>query len=68
MDAVSRTTTQTMHTVAAQPLHQGFFTHAQGAPDDTAVFGPTTQLDLRATAGAGTRRVGGARGGRSTRG
>ena len=43
MDAVSRTTTQTMHTVAAEPLHQGFFVHAQVAPDDIAVFGPTTR-------------------------
>ncbi|MGW4100169.1 AMP-binding protein [Mycobacterium sp. NPDC004974] len=43
MDAVSRTTTQTMHAVAADPLHQGFFAHAQVAPDDIAVTGPTTR-------------------------
>ncbi|MFV8050843.1 AMP-binding protein [Mycobacterium sp. 48b] len=43
MDAVSRTTTQTMHAVAAEPLHQGFFAHAQVAPDEVAVFGPTTR-------------------------
>ncbi|OMC39936.1 hypothetical protein A5740_26330 [Mycobacterium sp. GA-1841] len=27
-----------------EPLHQGFFTHAQAAPDDVAVYGPTTRL------------------------
>ncbi|MFV8163571.1 AMP-binding protein [Mycobacterium sp. 134] len=43
MDAVGRTTTQTMHAVAAEPLHQGFFTHAQVAPDDIAVIGPTAR-------------------------
>lgn len=68
MDAVSRTTTQTMHTVAAQPLHQGFFTHAQGAPDDTAVFGPTTQwtygqLREQALAVSGALAVAGVRAG-----
>ncbi|WP_454790930.1 AMP-binding protein [Mycolicibacterium lutetiense] len=43
MDAVSRTSTQTMHAVATESLHQGFFAHAQVAPDDVAVFGPTTR-------------------------
>ncbi|QRY44961.1 AMP-binding protein [Mycolicibacterium boenickei] len=29
--------------MAAEPLHQGFFTHAQVAPDDIAVIGPTVR-------------------------
>ncbi|CDO33139.1 AMP-binding protein [Mycolicibacterium porcinum] len=66
MDTVSRTTTQTMQAVAAAPLHQGFFTHAQVAPDDIAVFGPTTrwtygQLREQALAVSGALTVAGVR-------
>ncbi|MUL83650.1 MULTISPECIES: AMP-binding protein [unclassified Mycolicibacterium] len=66
MDAVSRTTTQTMHTQAVAPLHQGFFTHAQAAPDGIAVFGPTTrwtygQLREQALAVSGALAVAGVR-------
>ncbi len=66
MDAVSRTTTQTMHAVATQPLHQGFFAHAQVAPNDIAVFGPTTrwtygQLREQALAVSGALAVAGVR-------
>lgn len=66
MDTVSRTTTQTMHAVAGEPLHQGFFTHAQGAPDDIAVVGPTTrwtygQLREQALAVSGALAVAGVR-------
>lgn len=66
MDAVSRTTTQTRHAVATEPLHQGFFTHAQVAPDDIAVIGPTTrwtygQLREQALAVSGALAVAGVR-------
>ncbi|CRZ13593.1 AMP-binding protein [Mycolicibacterium neworleansense] len=66
MDAVSRTTTQTMQTAATEPLHQGFFTHALGAPDDIAVIGPTTrwtygQLREQALAVSGALAVAGVR-------
>lgn len=66
MDLVSRTTTQTMPAAAAEPLHQGFFAHAHGAPDDVAVFGPTTrwtygQLREQALAVSGALAVAGVR-------
>ncbi|MCW1823087.1 AMP-binding protein [Mycobacterium senegalense] len=63
---MSRTTTQTMPAAAAEPLHQGFFAHAHGAPDDVAVFGPTTrwtygQLREQALAVSGALAVAGVR-------
>jgi acyl-CoA synthetase (AMP-forming)/AMP-acid ligase II len=66
VDAVSRMTMQTMHVAAVEPLHQGFFTHAQAAPDDIAVFGPTTrwtygQLREQAVAVSGALAVAGVR-------
>lgn len=65
MNAVSRTTTQSGQ-VAPQPLHQGFFAHAQIAPDDIAVTGPTThwtygQLRTQALAVSGALAVAGVR-------
>lgn len=66
MDAVSRTTTQTMQTGATEPLHQGFFAHAQSAPADIAVIGPTTtwsygQVHEQALAVSGALAVAGVR-------
>ncbi len=68
MNAVHRTTTQTNAPSAGEPLHQGFFTHAQAAPDDVAVFGPTTrvtygQLRDQALAVSGALAVAGVRAG-----
>lgn len=68
MDAVSRTTTQTGHAAAAEPLHQGFFAHAQVAPGDIAVVGPTTcwtygQLREQALSVSGALLVAGVRAG-----
>lgn len=66
MNAVHRTTTQTTQARAAEPLHQGFFTHAQSAPGDIAVIGPTTcwtygQLREQSLAVAGALAVAGVR-------
>ncbi|MGV0814437.1 AMP-binding protein [Mycolicibacterium boenickei] len=63
---MSRTTTQIRAAVATESLHQGFFTHAQVAPDDIAVVGPTTrwtygQLREQALAVSGALAVAGVR-------